>query len=150
MTFAAAIRAWLGSVVACVVLLMAWVAVMQLLSGRMTHLVHNAVDVSIGFGGIFALTAAVVYVPTFVAVRAFLGRWPSRTTAALLGAALAPVAYLAIAWRFRESEGPQTLTALLQYWVLHLPEFAFGSLPFALAGAVFGILWSGGRHRASD
>ena len=46
MTFAAAIRAWLGSVGACVVLLMAWVAVAQLLSGRLTHFVHNAIDVS--------------------------------------------------------------------------------------------------------
>jgi hypothetical protein len=139
---AGAFRAWLGSAAACVAVLAAWVAAGQLLTGRMTHLVHNVVDISIAFGGIFALTAAVLYVPVFAAVGAALPHHMTRRVGILMGIALAPAAYLAIAWRFRESEGPQTITAVVLYWVRHLPEFAFGILPFAIAGAVFGILWS--------
>jgi hypothetical protein len=142
MSVAGAFRAWLGSAVACVALLAAWVTAAQLLTGRMTHLAHNVVDVSIGFGGIFALTAAVLYVPVFAAVGAALHHHMTRAMGILIGIALAPAAYLAIAWRFRDSDSPQTITALVLYWVAHLPEFALGILPFAIAGALFGILWS--------
>ena len=148
MSVSGAFRAWLGSAVACIALLAAWVTAGQLLTGRMTQLAHNVVDVSIAFGGIFALTAAVLYVPVFAAVGAALRHHMTRTMGILMGIALAPAVYLAIAWRFRDSDGPQTISALVLYWIAHLPEFAFGMLPFAIAGALFGILWSRSTARA--
>jgi len=141
-----AARVWLTSVVACVCLFAAWVAVMQLLAGRPSHALHNMLDVSIAFGAVFAVTAAVLHVPVFMALSVLLADPLRRTAAILVGAALAPAAYLAVAWRFRESEGPQTIAALLRYWAGHVPELVIGSLPFALAGLVFGLLWSGAAH----
>ena len=106
-----AARVWLMSVVACVCLLAAWVAASQLLVGRPSHAVHNMVDVSIAFGAVFAVTAAVLHVPVFIALSALLADPLRRTVAILVGVGLAPAAYLAVAWRFRESEDPQTIAA---------------------------------------
>ncbi len=141
-----AARVWLTSVVACVCLLAAWVAASQSLVGRPSHAVHNMLDVSIAFGAVFAVTAAVLHVPVFIALSVLFADPLRRTAAILVGAALAPAAHLAAAWRFRESEDPQTIAALVWYWARYIPELVIGSLPFALAGVVFGLLWSGGLH----
>ncbi len=141
-----AARAWLTSVVACVCLLAAWVAASQLLVGRPSHVVHNMLDVSIAFGAVFAVTAAVLHVPVFLALSGLLVHPLRRTMAVLVGVGLAPAAYLAVAWRFRDAEDPHTVAAWAWYWAGHIPELVIGSLPFAVAGAVFGVLWSGAAH----
>jgi hypothetical protein len=141
-----AARVWLASVVVCGCVLAAWVATAQLLTGQMSHAVHNMVDVSFAFGAVFALTAAVVHVPVFIALSGLLVHPLRRAMAVFVGVGLAPAAYLAVAWRFRESEDPHTLATWAGYWAGHLPELVIGSLPFAVAGAVFGLLWSGAAH----
>jgi hypothetical protein len=95
MWFANAARVWLTSVVACVGLLATWVAAVQFVSGRMSHVVHNAVDVSLGFGAVFAVTAAVVYVPVFGALSLVLVQPLRRAVAVPVGVGLAPIAHLA-------------------------------------------------------
>jgi hypothetical protein len=138
-----AVRSWFVSAFGCVALLGLSVAVGQLAVGRPAHLLHNMLNVSVAFGALFALAAAAVYVPVFTVLDAVLRRQLSRSVASAVGAGLAPAAYLGIAWRFREAEDPQTVTAWLAYWASHPPEFAIGILPFAAAGALFGVLWAG-------
>jgi hypothetical protein len=141
-----AARVWLASVVVCGGVLAAWVATAQLLTGRMSHAVHNMVDVSFAFGAVFALTAAVVHVPVFIALSGLLVHPLRRAVAVLVGVGLAPAAYLAVAWRFRDAEDPHTVAPWAWYWAGHIPDLVIGSLPFAAAGAVFGLLWSGAAH----
>jgi len=132
-----AARIWLASVVACVGVLAAWIAAAQLLAGRMSHVFHNMVDVSLAFGAVFAVVAAVVHVPVFIVLSALLADPLRRAVAILVGVGLAPAVFLAVGWRFREFEAA------------NLPELVSGSLPFAVAGAVFGMLWSRGPGRVS-
>src|SRR5687767_10162760 len=131
-----AARAWLASAVVCGCALAAWVATARLLTGRMSQAVYNTVDVSFTFGAVSALTAAVVHVPVFIALSGLLVHPLRRAVAVLVGVGLAPAAYLAVAWRFRDSEDPHTVAAWAWYWAGHLPELVIGSLPFMVAGAV--------------
>ena len=146
MWFGRAFRAWLISVIACVVLLLLWVAGQQVLHGRLGHLMHNMLDVSVAFSAVFAVVAVAVYIPVFGVLSALLRERFGRIAAAIVGACLAPTSYLAIVWRSHEAEDPQTLSAWLADWTRHLPEVAAGILPFAIAGIVFGLLWSNGRQ----
>lgn len=143
MWFQRAFQSWCFSALACLGLLAVWVVAAQLAVGRAAHLLPNMLDVSLAFGAIFAVVAAAVHVPVFTLLEAVLPRRLSRPVASSIGAGLAPVAHLGIAWRFREAEDPQTVTAWLIYWAAHLPELAIGILPFAAAGALFGLLWAG-------
>jgi hypothetical protein len=142
MWFRRAFRTWFLSALACMGLLAVWVAAAQLAVGRTAHLMHNMLDVSLAFGALFAAAAAAVYVPVFSLLESVLRRRLSRSVASAVGAGLAPVAYLGVAWRFREAEDPHTVTAWLTYCAARLPELAIGILPFAAAGALFGLLWS--------
>ncbi len=58
-------------------------------------------------------------------------------------------AHLAIAAWGHESDDPQTLGAWIRFWAAHArhaPAVLVAMLPFAVAGAVFGLLWSGTRR----
>lgn len=138
-----AIRAWVGSVAASAGMWALWVAGMHLLTGRTDHLVHNAADVSLAFGGTFALTAALVYIPAFSLIESLRRNALNRYATVAVGVALSPSAYVALAWRFREAPDPQTLGGWVVYWAGHIPGVVLGVLPFAIAGAVFGWLWRG-------
>jgi hypothetical protein len=134
-------RAWLASSMACASLLAAWVAVGQAVSGRWQYAWHNMMDIAVGFGGIFAVVAGVLYIPVFAALSLLLKQRFTRRMGIALGAMFAPTAYLAIAIWFRESQDPRTITGWAWYFLEHLPAFLFGSLPFVAAGAVFGLVW---------
>jgi hypothetical protein len=84
------------------------------------------------------MAATFVYIPTFILLDAFVRRPLNRRRALLVGGILALVPRLLIAWRFEEAE---SAAAWLLYWVRHLANFPFAVLPFAIAGAVFGLLW---------
>lgn len=147
MLAAKAFRSWLGSVLTCVAALAVWIAAAHIISGRTQYLLHNMIDVSIAFGSVFAIVAAVLYVPAFGLLTAILKRPLGRMTAVAVGALLAPAAYLAVAMTFRESEDPQTISAWLAYAARNLPGLAIGVLPFVTGGAVFGLLWSAEPRR---
>jgi hypothetical protein len=144
--FRRALTSWFASSLAVVVSLAVWVAAMEVSAARLEHLAHNIVDVSLAFGAMFAVTAAVLYVPVFSLLGAGLGPRLRRPLAAAIGLALAPAAYLAVAMQFREGEDPQTIAAWLTYWAANLPEVGIGILPFAVGGALFGLMWTGWRH----
>jgi|SRR5690242_9803059 hypothetical protein len=48
---------------------------------------------------------------------------------------------------FHDSDDPQTLGAWIRFWTAHVPPVLVAILPFAVAGAVFGLLWPGTRRR---
>jgi hypothetical protein len=141
------VRAWLCSVLACAALLASWVVGVTALSGRWAHAAHNVADVTTAFGGIFAIVAAVIYVPVFLGISALAGERLTRFAAAGAGAALAVIPCLAIALTFRESEDPHTIAQWLEYWTSHPSEFAGGLLPYAASGAIFGFVWRRGTVR---
>jgi hypothetical protein len=134
--------AWLLATASCVALLAAWAASMQALTGRHEHLVHNTVDLALGFGLVFAVLAALWYVPVFWILTFVMRRVPGYTVSALTGAVFAPLALLSVAIRFQESEGPNTVAQWISYWMTHPLPFITGALPFAGAGALFGYFWS--------
>jgi hypothetical protein len=126
---------------------------MQLLSGRLEHLWKNALGLSLAFGSVFAFVAGLLYVPAFVVLSAVTGRLLTGVVAAVIGAALSPVVYLAVAWQFREAEDPQSVQAWILYWKSHLSEVIIGMLPFVGAGALFGWFWmwhNSSRHQRVD
>ena len=138
---ARAVRSWIGSVLTCIGALALWVMAAQTLSGRPEHLLHNMIDVSIAFGAVFAVVAAVLHVPVFAALGRLVQGPGRRFVAFAVGMGLTPAAYIAVAMTLRESEDPGTVTGWLSYWAGHPGELAIGLLPFMLAGAVFGLLW---------
>ena len=97
-------------------------------------------------GVAFAIGATFVYIPTFILLNRSLRRPLTRTRAVLIGGALGLVPRILIAWRFEESG---LGTALVIDCVRRLPHFALSVLPFAIAGAVFGLLWYGKRGTTS-
>ena len=132
-----AVRAWALSVLACLATLVLWVFAMSVLSGRTDHMRHNMLDLSVAFGGVFAVIAAIVYVPVFTLVTAIRQQPLANRTAMALGAALAPTVFLAIAWTFRESEDPQTLRSWLAYWGSRIPMVVLGSAPYSWRRCLF-------------
>src|SRR5512139_518918 len=122
MSYARAAWAWLGSVVTCACLLVAWVAPWVL-----SHAQNDLVDVAtvatismVGWMvGMFAMAAALVYVPTFSVLEYLSLRPLTRVRAVLLGSALALVPRLLMGWRFDESDSPR---AWLVYWASHLRQ----------------------------
>ena len=143
-----ALRSWIGSVVACVVLLAAWITMQAISTGRMQYLLHTLFDVSVAFGAIFAAVAAVLYVPAFAILQAVAGPRLRPALAVSAGVLLAPAAALAFTMAFREAESPQTVSAQLGYWASHAPQVFMGMWPVLVAGGVFGLLWS--RQPARD
>ena len=142
-----ALRAWAGSVVTCAVLLLAvWGMAMQQLRGTQNissmpteRLEQAAAAFFMASGAAFGIAATIVYIPTFILLDALLRRRLNRTRAMLIGGILALVPRVLIAWRIDEAE---SATAWLLYWARHWPQFPLAVLPFAIAGAVFGWLWS--------
>jgi cytochrome bd-type quinol oxidase subunit 2 len=143
MSYTKAARAWLGSVVTFAALLGAWFVAVQAFGTVNDDVLRVAARAAIGFAAIFAIAAVLVYIPTFSALEALSHRRLSRTRAIVLGVALALVPRLVVAWRFQESASP---AAWLLYWARHLARFPIGILPFAIPGAVFGLLWSSNVH----
>jgi hypothetical protein len=62
--------------------------------------------------------------------------------AAAMSAASGPLALVVFVLLFRDTEGPQVVSEWLRYWATHLMDTAIGSLPFVIAGAVFGWSWA--------
>jgi uncharacterized membrane protein YedE/YeeE len=82
-----------------------------------------------------------------------LGRVPrvaaDRRLMALVGALVAPIAFIAFRIAFAESEDPQTVWGWIQHWVHHPTELAAGSFPFLIPGAIFGFTWSARNQRST-
>jgi hypothetical protein len=135
-----AFRAWIVSVVVSGCAIAIWMFVTQATFGHFDHLLHNVIDVTLGFGGVFAVVAAVVHVPVFVALSRFMRERLTAWRAVLIGTLLAPVTSAAITFTYRGSEDPETLFAMLRQWLRFAPEVALGMIPFALGGAVFGLV----------
>lgn len=136
-----AIRAYVGSVLTCAVLLFAWTVARHALDGRWDTAGRNALDVALSFGGVFAVVAATLHVPLFLILTSVARAKLTRLVAVLIGAGLAPVVLLALALGFAEAEGPRTVGEGLQHWARNPIGFLAGVAPFALAGAVFGLAW---------
>ncbi len=139
MLFVRVVRAWLGSVATCAVfLLVVWVVSVGDLRGPQNDLEQVTSFAFIGIGLAFAITAAGIYIPTFILFDTLLGTPLNRARAVLVGGILALVPRLLFAWRVEES---QSATAWLLYWARHLPQFPVTMLPFAIGGVAFGLLW---------
>lgn len=136
-----AARAWVISVLACALLLAALIIVQGAWWGRLAQAPANAVDIALAFGAVFAAVAATLHLPVFLILSITAASRLTRGVAALIGAALAPVVYLGVAMAFRESEGPQTALAWTRYWAQNPAAFLGGVVPFAIAGAIFGLAW---------
>lgn len=143
-----ALRAWGLSVLTCVLLLVVWTVSQAALFGRWDSAWRNAMDVALGFGSVFAVVAATLHVPMFLALTILAPERLTRLVAALVGGALAPVVYLALAMAFND-EGPRTALEWVQYWLRNPWGFLAGIAPFALAGAVFGFAWVWRGNRVS-
>jgi hypothetical protein len=146
MWFKQAIRAWVLSVVACVGAWAAYVGAMQFVNGQTRTMWHNMFDVSLAFGSVFAVTAALLYIPTFSVLGGVLGPRLTRAAAVLVGAGLAPAATVALGLVFRDAEDPQTILGWLLYWASNSVWFLVSSIPFAIAGALFGLFWTWRSH----
>ena len=147
MSLIAVMRPPAQSTLACGALLAVWIAAAQLMTGRTSGLLHNMLDASIPFAAVFAAAGLVLYTPVFLLTGVLVRRAFTPALATLLGAVLAPAAYLAVAWTFRESQDPQTPGAFIRYWSTHLVDLALGALPFIVAGGLFGHCWSRQRER---
>jgi hypothetical protein len=146
MWFKQAIRAWVLSVVACVGVWAAYVGAMQFVTGHTRTMWHNMFDVSLAFGSVFAVTAAVLYIPTFSVLGTVLGPRLTRAVAVLVGASLAPAVTVARGVVFREAGDPQTILGWVLYWVTNAVGLLVSSVPFAIGGALFGLFWTWRRH----
>lgn len=143
------VRAWLISVVACALLLVAWVVIDAGLSGRGEHAWRNAIDRAGAFAAIFGAVAATLHVPIFLILNVLAAERLTRAVAVLVGAALAPAVTLALATAFGGSTGPQTPLEWSRYWLDNPAAFLASVVPFAIAGGVFGLAWVGRRARVT-
>jgi hypothetical protein len=146
MWFKQAIRAWVLSVVACVGVWAAYVGAMQFVMGQTRTMWHSMFDVSLAFGGVFAVTAALLYIPTFSVLGGVLGPRLTRAVAVLVGAGLAPAVTVARDLVFREAGDPQTIPGWVLYWVTNAVGLLVSSVPFAIGGALFGLFWTWRSH----
>jgi hypothetical protein len=87
-----------------------------------------------------------LYVPTFSVLGGVLGPRLTRAVAVLVGAGLAPAVTVARGLVFREAGDPQTILGWLLYWVSNSVGLLVSSLPFAIAGALFGLFWTWRSH----
>jgi hypothetical protein len=145
-----AVKAWGLSVLVCVALLFVWTLFQQALVGRWDSAGRHALDVALAFGSVFAVVAVTLHLPIFLILTIMTPQRITRTAAALMGGALAPVVYLALAMAFKESDGPRTALESLQALMRDPVGFLAGAAPFALAGAVFGLAWVCPRHGVHD
>jgi len=136
-----AVRAWGLSVLGCIALLFVWALAQHALVGRWHSAGRNALDVSLAFGSVFAVVAATLHLPIFLILTIFARQQMTRTVAVAVGAALAPVVYLAVAMVFNDSDGPGNVFEWLEYWGRNPWGMLVGAAPFALAGALYGFAW---------
>jgi hypothetical protein len=136
-----AVRAWGLSVLGCIALLFVWALAQHALVGRWHSAGRNALDVSLAFGSVFAVVAATLHLPIFLILTIFARQQMTRTVAVTVGAALAPIVYLAVAMVFNDSDGPRNVFEWLRYWGRNPGGLLAGVVPFALAGAVYGFAW---------
>ena len=149
MSFARASRAWILSVATCIGVTAAWMTASSVAKGRLDHIWHNTIDFSLALGSAYALTAALVFFPAFAILAIVSPRMMRPIAATAVGAVLGPLALVAFVLIFRESEGPQTVSEWLRYWAAHLTDTAIGSLPFVIAGAMFGWSWARRENAAA-
>ena len=136
-----AVRAWGLSVLGCIILLFAWGLVQHALVGRWNSAGRNALDVSLAFGSVFAVVAATLHLPIFLILTIFARQQMTRTVAVAVGAALAPVVYLAVAMVFADFEGTPNVFDWLRDFGRNPWGVLAGAAPFAFAGALFGFAW---------
>lgn len=137
------VRAWSASVFTCACFLAAFTLIMHAIAGRWQQALHNVADMTVAFTAVFAVVAAVLYVPTFILLGCVLRERLTRPVAVIGGAMLASFVLLAVAMVFREGDAPQTAWQWAMYWAQNLPGVAIGLIPYAAAGAAFGL--SAGR-----
>jgi hypothetical protein len=135
-------RAWLVSVATCVAVLAIWSVAMQAMTGRWGHLWNNMLNVTVAFGGLFAIVAAVLYVPAFFALGRIVRPPLTPGHGAAIGVLLAPVMLMVLGVTFRDSAESVggAIVGLLQFWSRQPAEFVLGLIPYAIAGAVFGFI----------
>ncbi len=141
MTISKGARAVVASVVVLIVLVAAWIVGVQAFTGRWS--LHTALEFTLLFA--LPLTMAVVGVclPVFVLLSRYSDVLLSRMASVMGGASLSAVpAIILFALFFGvDSDRPQTVAAWGQYGIL--------LLPFAVAGAAFGFIWSAQRPKPS-
>jgi hypothetical protein len=130
------------SILTCMGVTAVWMAASSVATGRSGPVWHNVVDLSLAFGSAYALTATLVFLPAFAVLTMVSARLLTPIAAAAVGAALGPLALVAFVLLFPESESPQAVSEWLRYWTTHPADTAIGSLPFVIAGAVFGWSWA--------
>jgi hypothetical protein len=137
-----AVRTWAASTASCLGFLAVWTMSLKFVFGPDGS--DTLMDVLPTCGGLFAVIAAIVYVPVFVVLSATLRQAFSRTIAVLVGAGLSPIAYAGEAWFFADRENAETIWVAMLRWALNMnkSDFLLFTWPFALAGVVFGLVWS--------
>ncbi len=135
------IRAWLYSVVTCVGVVAAVVAVLQLRTGRFEHALHNVADVTAGAAVAYALFAAFILVPVCFPIERTPRIAGTRRLFVLVCVVLAPATLLALRVALTESADPQAAGTWFRYWLHHPVELVLGGSPFLVPGAVFGASW---------
>lgn len=70
----------------------------------------------------------------------------TRRLGLLVGAGLAPAVTVARGLVFREAGDPQTILGWVLYWVTNAVGLLISSVPFAIGGALFGLVWTWRSH----
>ena len=127
-------RALSISVLVTAALVAAWIVVAQALSGRWS--LYTSIDVGALFVVPLVVSVFVFCLPGFVLLTRLGNAWQSRTVAVLAGAVLSSLPAIIMLGLFMsgDSDSPQTIAESAEYLPL--------VLPFAIPGAVFGLVWS--------
>jgi hypothetical protein len=122
------------SVLVTAALVAAWIVIAQALSGRWS--LHTSIDVGALFIVPLVVAVLVFCLPGFVLLTRLGNAWQNRTAAVLAGAVFSSVPAIIMLGLFMsgDSDSPQTIAESTEYLPL--------VLPFAIPGAVFGLVWS--------
>jgi hypothetical protein len=141
MTLARAARAVAWSVVVCTGTVLLMAALIQ--AGQVGGSLRAILDMTTYFSLTYAAVAVVILLPVFMLLERATDVLQKRTTAALIGAALAAFASLAlVVVVFRTPADPQTIGGWISFWTGNLVPFAAGLAPFLAGGATFGLKWT--------
>src|ERR687895_336175 len=89
------------AVLACLAMIAVWGVVMTARSGEWEHALHNIPDLTMAFTSVFATTAVVVFIPTFLVLERLPRVAGNRRVHVLAGALLGMCAYVGVGVAFR-------------------------------------------------